>query len=230
MQQGMILCSGLSMPSTHEPINQSHKIWLLNRAFDDCHFAKKDPTKCPAIDLLNGYPGRGNSPAKIAALEAQCQKKIKEIKRKFYLEKLASMDILFNRKVRVKFHLEARKVLTGIADYLHIPDQDWNLKHEEGRAGDPGKIFLIADNYSVEITARKAKGANVVIRANTHHRIEDSYIVLYATHREICNTLQFAKTLQQLLPTLKSLSQKRSSPEGQPHDEQTDKTLEFGQL
>jgi hypothetical protein len=181
--------------------------WSIERARDDCIYAGTDPDSCPAVRILThakqakfGSAEMQNiiTQAETSQLRSDCEANLERILKSHYLEVIGMRDLTKSAEDKVRFHSLARKALTAAADRLNLTETSWTIQQQASGAFEPGTTRLIAKNFIIEVTAGRAKGANVTVRKRNSPFVEDCRKILIQSLGQLSETNLFAAKIEAL--------------------------------
>jgi hypothetical protein len=181
--------------------------WNIGRAIDDCVYAGINPATCPAIKLLKHKRQQKFSDCaemarlnenEIAKLKEQCETKLEKILQTKYLPIIGLRDLSKNAEDKRRFHSQARKALTALADALTLENNGWKIQQPYSYEFEQGITRLVTSDLIIDVTAGQQKGANVIVRKRTSEFFEDCKKILIQTLDQLSETKKFAETIQQI--------------------------------
>jgi hypothetical protein len=184
--------------------------WIIQRAVNDCIDAQLNPEKCPAITILKRtqlalFPNQAKNIQKYpkiststASLRAQCEDKLAQILKTKYLAVIGMRDLTKISEDKKRFHTEARKALTAVADMLQLKETNWKIEQPNSTKFEPGCTYLVTNGYVIEVTAGRSKSANVIVRKKTSSFFDGCQKILTQTHEQLSDTRQFVQKLYML--------------------------------
>lgn len=181
--------------------------WSIKRAREDCIYARTDPDECPAVKILTHAKqakfGTADMQtvidhAEINQLRSDCEANLDRILKSHYLEVIGMRDLTNSAEDKKRFHSLARKALTAIADRLNLAETSWTIEQQISAAFDPGTTRLMADTFIIEVTAGRAKGANVSVRKRNSPFAEDCRKILIQSLGQLSETKLFAAKIAAL--------------------------------